>query len=74
MDPELSEEPEDIDDGEKYIDLPSPRDPDVGRPLVMRFVAERLDEHYDNVEAIFSRKGAYRRFKDFLIHVGALDG
>ena len=72
MDPDLFEEPEDIDDG-KYIELPDPRDLDLGRRLVMRFAAERLDEHYDAIDAIFSRKGAYRRFKDFLIHVGALD-
>ena len=30
-------------------------------------------EHYDEIDAIFSRKGAYRRFKDFLARVGALE-
>ena len=39
----------------------------------MRFAAERLDNHYDEIADIFSRKGAYRRFKDFLRRVGALD-
>ena len=39
----------------------------------MRFAAERLDEHIDEVAAIFSRKGAYRRFKEFLGRVGALE-
>ncbi len=73
MDAELFEEPEDIDDNTKYIDLPSPRDLDLGKPLVMRFAAERLDEHTDEIAAIFSRKGAYRRFKEFLIRVGALE-
>lgn len=72
-DSELYEEPEDIDDDTKYIDLPGPRDLDLGRRLVMRFAAERLDSHYDEIETIFSRKGAYRRFKDFLVHAGALD-
>ncbi|MGO9419026.1 hypothetical protein [Roseiarcus sp.] len=72
-DSELFEEPEDIDDDEKYIDLPTPRDLDLGRPLAMRFAAERLDDHYDEIAAIFSRKGAWRRFKDFLFRVGALD-
>ncbi len=73
QDPELFEEPEDIEDDEKYIDLPTPRDLDLGRPLVMRFAAERLDDRYDEVADIFSRKGAYRRFKDFLGRVGALE-
>jgi hypothetical protein len=65
--------PEDIDDPAKYVELPNARDLDLGRPLVIRFAAERLDEHYDEIDAIFSRKDAYRRFKDFLIRVGALD-
>ena len=72
-DSELFEEPEDINDEEKYFDLPTPRGLDLGKPLVMRFAAERLDDHYDEIAAIFSRKGAYRRFRDFLIHVGAVD-
>ena len=72
-DSELFTQPEDIDDNEKYVDLPTPRDLDLGRPLVMRFAAERLDKRYDEIEAIFSRKGAWRRFKDYLARVGALD-
>jgi hypothetical protein len=72
-DSELDELPEDIEDGQKYLELPGPRDLDLGKPLVMRFAAERLDDHYDEIAAIFSRKGAYRRFKDLLIRVGALD-
>ena len=72
-DEELWPLPEDIDDGRKYVALPSPRDLDLGTRLVMRFAAERLDEHYDEIAAIFSRKGAYRRFKDFLVRLGALD-
>ncbi len=39
----------------------------------MRFAAEQLDDHYDEIAGIFSHKGAYRRFKDFLIRVGALE-
>lgn len=39
----------------------------------MRFAAERLGDHYDQIRAIFSRKSAYRRFKDFLARVGALE-
>ncbi len=72
-DSELFEDPEDIDDGKKYVELPSPRDLDLGRPLVMSFAADELNDRYDEIADIFSRKGAYRRFKDFLIRVGALE-
>ena len=72
-DEELWPLPEDIDDAQKYVALPTPRDLDLGRRLVMRFAAERLDKHYDDIAAIFSRKGAYRRFKDFLVRVRALE-
>jgi hypothetical protein len=72
-DPELFPEPEDIDDDEKYFQLPSPRDLDLGKPLVMRFADERLSRHYDEIVAMFRRKGGYRRFKDFLIRIGALE-
>jgi hypothetical protein len=72
-DSELSEEPEDIDDDKKYLELPNPRDLDLGRSLVMRFAADRLSDRYDEVAAIFSRKGAYRRFKEFLHRIGALE-
>lgn len=72
-DDELEALPEDIDDAQKYVALPTPRDLDLGRPLVMRFAAGRLSDRYEEIAAIFSRKGAYRRFKDFLIRVGALE-
>jgi len=72
-DDELEALPEDIDDAQKYVALPTPRDLDLGRPLVMRFAAERLSDRYEEIAVIFSRKGAYRRFKDFLIRVGALE-
>ena len=72
-DEELEALPEDIDDAQKYVALPTPRDLDLGRRLVMSFAAERLGDRYDDIAAIFSRKGAYWRFKDFLIRVGALE-
>jgi hypothetical protein len=65
--------PQDIDDGARYAKLPDPRYLDLGEELVLRFAAERLDEHYDGIAAIFSRKGAYRRFRQFLSRLGALD-
>ena len=62
-DEELEALPEDIDDAQKYVALPTPRDLDLGRRLVMSFAAERLGDRYDDIAAIFSRKGAYRRIQ-----------
>jgi len=70
---ELDELPDDIDDGAKYLALPDSRDLDLGKPLVMRFAAEEFADHYDEVAAIFSRSGAYRRFRDLLTRERALD-
>jgi hypothetical protein len=65
--------PDDIDDGAKYLALPDPRDLDLGKPLVMRFADEEFADHYDEVVEIFSRRGAYRRFRDLLTRERALD-
>ncbi len=70
---DFDELPDDIDDGAKYLALPSSRDLDLGKPLVMRFAEEEFADHYDEVAAIFSRSGAYRRFKDLLTRERALD-
>jgi hypothetical protein len=70
---EFDELPDDIDDAEKYLALPDSRDLDLGKPLVMRFADEEFADHYDEVARIFSRSGAYRRFKDLLTREGALD-
>jgi hypothetical protein len=69
---EFEELPEDIDDP-KYVALPDQRDLGLGRALVLSFAAERLPDEYDKVERIFSRKGAYARFKDLLERADALE-
>ncbi len=69
----FEELPDDIDDAEKYVALPNPRDLDLGKPLVMRFARDEFADHYDEVAEIFSRRGAYRRFRDLLTRERALD-
>jgi hypothetical protein len=64
--------PDDIDN-EKYIVIPDKRELDLGKPLVLDFAREFLPDDYDEVRHIFSRKGAYRRYKDLLVRRGALD-
>ena len=64
--------PDDIDD-KKYILIPDKRELDLGKPLVLDFAREFLPDDYDEVRRIFSRRGAYRRYKDLLVRRGALD-
>ncbi len=71
LDDAFDELPEDIDSAD-YLRLPGPRDLDLGSRLVMRFADEILPDHADNIARIFSRRGAYGRFKDFLEEIGAL--
>jgi hypothetical protein len=69
FDEELSD---DLDD-QKYIAIPDKRELDLGKPLVLDFVRQFLPNDYDEVRRIFSRKGAYGRYKDLLVEWGALD-
>jgi hypothetical protein len=64
--------PDDID-GEKYIAIPDKRELDLGKPLVLDFARQFLPEDYDEVHRIFSRRAAYRRYKDLLVRRGALE-
>ena len=64
--------PDDIDD-EKYIAIPDKKELDLGKPLVLDFAREFLPDDYDEVRHIFSRRGAYRRYKDLLVRRGALE-
>jgi hypothetical protein len=69
----IDEIPDDIDDFDKYIPVPTKRDLDLGQRLVFAFVRQFLPNEYDNVRRIFSRKGAYARFGDLLRYRGATD-
>ena len=64
--------PNDIDD-EKYISIPDETELDLGKRLVLDFAREFLPVDYDEVRHIFSRRGAYRRYKDLLVRRGALE-
>ena len=63
--------PDDLDD-EKYLPIPDKKELDLGKALVFAFAREFLPDDYDEVRQIFDRKGAYRRFKNFLVRRGAL--
>ena len=70
---DLDEElPEDIEDDEKYLEIPDKRELDLGKPLVSDFARQVLPEDFDEVREIFRRRGAYARFKGLLEEVGHL--
>src|SRR5882724_1170414 len=64
--------PDDIDN-DKHIAIPDRRELDLGKPLVLDFTREFLPDDYNEVRHIFSRRGAYRRYKDLLVRRGALE-
>ena len=65
--------PEDIDDLDKYIAIPHKNELDLGKALVIEFISEYFPEELDRVYSIFSRKGAYSRYKDLLESKSALE-
>jgi hypothetical protein len=72
----LSGEPcpvEDIEFNDDYLPLPDKRELDLGTRLVWRFVRQEIPGLEPKVREIFSRRGAYRRWKDFLDRNDLLD-
>ena len=65
--------PDDIEDDEKYVAMPSKRDLDLGKPLVLDFARQYLPDDFDEVRAIFSKRGAYGNFKALLTRRKALN-
>jgi hypothetical protein len=65
--------PNDIEDDDKYLRIPDKRTLDLGKPLALDFAREFLPSDFDKVRQIFSRRGAYARFRDLLEHRRMLD-
>jgi len=70
---DLDELPNDIDEGDKYLVIPHKSDLGLGKPLALRFAEEFLGDDFGKVRQIFSRPGAYARFKDLLEYRGLLN-
>ena len=64
--------PDDVDDTEKFLQIPDKKELDLGKPLALEFTREFLPDDFDNVRQFFSRRGAYAKFKDLLDQRGAL--
>lgn len=69
---DIDELPEDIDYG-NYIELPHRNELDLGKVIVFDFVQEHIPDDFEKVENIFSREGAYSRFKELLDSKGLLE-
>ena len=63
----------DLDDLDKYLQVPNKYELDIGNRLVFDFVAANLPNQYDRVRDIFRRKGAYGAFKNLLAKSNSLD-
>lgn len=70
---DYDELPDDVDENNDYIGIPHKNDLDLGKPLVMEFVRHRCPELIDRILAIFSRRGAYGRYKDLLAEKNMLE-
>ncbi|MEL5889985.1 hypothetical protein [Methanothrix soehngenii] len=66
------EEDEDEFDCDHFIEIPHKNDLDLGQTLVIEFAEVHLQDDLDLVQRIFSRRGAYRRFKELLDERGLL--
>ena len=65
--------PEDLDEEEKYIVVPSKHDLNLGMPLALGFVADRLPEDLESVRSYFRARGAYSKYKAILEERGVLE-
>jgi hypothetical protein len=67
------EVPDDLETSDRYLALPHKNELGLGRTLALDFAEGALPDRYQDVEAIFRRKGAYRRFKALLESEGLIE-
>jgi hypothetical protein len=70
---DYDEIPEDAYLSDDTVAIPHKNDLDLGSRLVFRFVRDTFPNGYDKVREIFSRRGAYGRYKNWLIANGLLE-
>jgi hypothetical protein len=65
---ELEEEvPEDLESSDRYLAVPHKNDFHLGRDLALSFADRELPRDNDIIAGFFRKRGAYGRFKDFLV-------
>jgi hypothetical protein len=65
--------PEDLDDSMQYQEVPHRREFDLGKRLALSFVEEEIPGYLLQVREMFSRRGAYGRFKQLLQTNGIIE-
>ena len=70
---DLNEIDDDDLDWDMCIAIPHKNDLDMGQSLIFEFVEMQSPGDYNDVQQIFRKRGAYRRFKDFLERKGLLE-
>lgn len=65
--------PDDIDDDNKYVIVPSKHELDLGQSVVFDFTRQEMPKELDNVYQIFRSRGAYSRFKSLLNKLNMTD-
>jgi hypothetical protein len=71
---ELNDElPDDVEDDEKYIAIPDKQELGLGKPLALNFARKFLPNDFDEVRYIFSKRGAYSKFRALLTRRNVLD-
>lgn len=70
---DLEPRPADLDESDHYVAVPHKRELDLGFRLVNDFAQERMRYAVDEINDIFRRRGAYRRFRALLDRHGMLD-
>jgi hypothetical protein len=70
---DIDELPEDVEDNDDYVEIPHRYDLNLGKQLVWDFVDREIPGLKGKVQRIFSRRGAYSRYKAFLADLELLD-
>lgn len=73
LDEEVDQPPDDVEDPDKFVPVPTRHDLDIGNRVALEFTAQRLPERYEQVRGFFRRKGAYGRFKRLLAQEDLLE-
>ena len=65
--------PSDIYENEKYISIPGKAELDLGKPVAIGFVSKEIPDKLGLTYDIFSRSGAFSKFKNLLASLNKLD-
>jgi hypothetical protein len=65
-DADIREGPEDMEESDEFLAVPSKRELGLGRNVVLAFVDQEAPDEWQDVRNMFDRKGAYGRFKQWL--------